>query len=109
MMNRNELVPILVTLIAGVLIGAVYFRALWWTVKKGMHAIKPTRLFIGSFIARTLFALSAFYFIGRGHPGRLAVCLLGFIFGRSLIVRLSKASPVKNGALTSVSMHASEP
>ena len=59
-------------LIAGVLVGVVYFRALWWTVRKGMHALKTGGVsFIGSFIARTLFALLAFYFIGRGHPERL--------------------------------------
>lgn len=109
-MHRNELGSLVVALMAGILVGVIYFRALWWTVRKGVHALKPARLFIGSFIARTLFALLAFYFIGRDHSERLAVCLLGFILGRLLTVRITKPSPLKNSeALTGASIHASEP
>jgi F1F0 ATPase subunit 2 len=91
-MNRNELVSLVVALIAGGLVGAAYFRGLWWTVKKGVHARRPAALFIGSFIVRTLFALAAFYFIGHGHPERLAICLLGFILGRLITVRPGRLS-----------------
>lgn len=107
-MNRNELVALSLALIAGVLVGAAYFRALWWTVKRAMHAQRPARLFISSFMVRTLFALAVFYFVGRGHADRLAICLVGFILGRLLIVHLAKASPVRNETLTKA-LHASEP
>lgn len=107
-MNRNELASLVLALIAGGLIGAVYFRALWWTVKKGVHARRPAALFIGSFIARTSCALLVFYFVGHVHPERLAICLLGFILGRLVIVHVAKASPVRDEALTKT-IHASEP
>ena len=87
-MNPAELLSLGAALVAGAAVGVVYFTGLWWTVQKGMHAKKGALLFVGSFIARALLALVAFYFIGRGHPERLVLCLLGFIFGRLLIVRL---------------------
>jgi F1F0 ATPase subunit 2 len=109
MMHRNELGSLVVALMAGILVGVIYFRALWWTVRKGVHALKPARLFIGSFIARTLFALLAFYFIGRDHPERLTLCLVGFVLGRFLTVRFTRAASMKDQALTGASIHASEP
>lgn len=107
-MNRNELVPLVLALIAGVLVGAAYFRALWWTVKKGMHARRPAALFIGSFVARTSCVLLVFYFVGRVHPERLAICLLGFILGRLVIVHVAKGSPVRDETLIKT-IHAPEP
>ena len=89
-MNRNELASLVVALIAGGLVGAVYFRALWWTVKKGVSARRPAALFVGSFVVRTLFALAVFYFVGHGQPERLAICLLGFILGRLIVVHVTK-------------------
>jgi F1F0 ATPase subunit 2 len=96
-MKPGELLSLAAALMAGAALGAFFFTGLWWTVQKGIHAKKGALLFVGSFIARALLALGAFYFIGRGHPDRLALCLVGFVVGRFLIARLhlQKASAPK--------------
>lgn len=97
-MNANSLLPLALAALAGLAIGAVYFSALWWTVQRGASARRPALLFLASFVARTAFALGAFYLLGGRHADRLAVALLGFIVSRVLVVRLTGSSTAKEKA-----------
>ena len=84
----NEVLLLALALSAGVLLGAVFFGGLWWTVSKAVR--KAALLFLTSFLLRTTFVLIAFYLVGAAQPERLLACLLGFMLGRLLIVRLTR-------------------
>ncbi len=85
----NETLSLVLALVTGVLLGAIFFGGLWWTVRKGVSSKRPALWFFGSLLLRTSIALAGFYFIGRGHWKRLLVCLLGFIIARFIVIRLT--------------------
>ena len=67
---------------AGMLLGAIFFGGLWWTVRKGVSSPRPALWFLGSLLLRTSIALAGFYFVSGGHWERLLACLLGFVIAR---------------------------
>ncbi len=83
--------------IAGLLVGAMYFGGLWWTVNRSVATSSPALLFVCSFALRTAIAVAAFYLVGRGHGERLLLCLLGFVIARIVIARLT-CTPAGTGA-----------
>ena len=85
----NETLSLVLALVTGVLLGAIFFGGLWWTVRKGVLSKRPALWFFGSLLLRTSIALAGFYFIGRGHWERLLVCLLGFVIARFIVIRLT--------------------
>jgi F1F0 ATPase subunit 2 len=84
-MTHGEIIALGLAALLGVLLGIVYFRALWWTVSYGLRSNRPALLFFFSFVGRMIFVLSGFYVAGSGHWDRLVACLLGFLAGRALI------------------------
>jgi F1F0 ATPase subunit 2 len=78
--------------IAGLLLGAIFFGGLWWTVKKGASVQYPALLFFGSALVRMVVALAGFYFVSGGQWKRLLTCLLGFIAARLAVSRLTRPS-----------------
>ncbi len=77
----------------GVLLGAIFFGGLWWTVRKGVSSKRPTLWFLGSLLARASIVLVGFYFVSGGHWERLLACLLGFIITRFIMI-LRLRSPI---------------
>jgi F1F0 ATPase subunit 2 len=88
----NETLSLVLALVTGVLLGAMFFGGLWWTVQKGVSSKRSALWFFGSLLLRTSIALAGFYFIGRGHWERLLVCLLGFVIARLIVTRLTRAA-----------------
>ena len=88
----NETLVLALALATGVLLGAIFFGGLWWTVQKGVSSKRPALWFFGSLLLRTSIALVGFYFIARGHWERLLVCLLGFVIARLIVMRLTRAA-----------------
>ena len=86
----NETLTLTLSLAAGLLLGAIFFGGLLWTVRKGVSSKQPALWFFGSMVVRMSIVLSGFYFIGRGHWERLLVCLLGFILARLIVTRLAR-------------------
>ena len=84
-----RLAPALVT---GVLLGAIFFGGLWWTVRKSFSSKQPALWFLGSLLLRTSIALAGFYFVARGRWERLLVCLLGFVIARLFVTRFTRAA-----------------
>lgn len=80
---------------AGLVLGAVFFGGLWWTVRKGVSSPRPAIWFVGSMLLRTGIVLAGFYFVGGGQWQRLLVCLIGFVLARYLVMRLIRA-PVEH-------------
>jgi len=87
----NETLTLILALMAGVLLGALFFGGLWWTVRKGVSSKRPTFWFCGSLLLRMSVTLTAFHFIADGHWERLLVCLLGFLIARLIVTRLTQA------------------
>jgi len=88
----NETLILVLALATGVLLGAIFFGGLWWTVQKGVSSKRPALWFFGSLLLRTSIALVGFYFIARGHWERLLVCLLGFVMARLIVMRITRAA-----------------
>ena len=68
----NEILILALALAAGLLLGAIFFGGLWWTVRKGVSSKQPALWFFGSLLLRMSIALAGFYFVGREHWERLA-------------------------------------
>ena len=91
----NEMLSLAPALVAGVLLGAIFFGGLWWTVRKGFSSKRPALWFFGSLLLRMSIALAGFYFVSGGYWNRLLACLLGFVIARFLVTRLT-GSPVES-------------
>jgi len=88
-MQMNELVQILMVLFTGVLLGAIFFGGLWWTVQRGLSARQPALWFGASMLLRTAVVLAGFYFVAGPDWKRLLVCMVGFIIARFVVIRLT--------------------
>jgi len=86
----NEALHLMLALVAGVLLGAMFFGGLWWTVQKGVSSKWSALWFFGSLLLRTSIALAGFYFIARDNWEKLPVCLLGFIMARLIVTCLTR-------------------
>ena len=88
----NEVLLLALALSAGVLLGAVFFGGLWWTVRKGVSSEQPVLWFFGSLLLRMSIALAGFYLVSGGNWDRLLVCLVGFVLARLVVMRLTRPS-----------------
>ena len=86
----NETVTLVLAWVAGLLLGAIFFGGLWWTVRKCVAAKNAALWFLGSMLIRMGIVLAGFYFVGRGDWQRLVICLLGFIIARFIVMRLTR-------------------
>jgi F1F0 ATPase subunit 2 len=94
----NEKIILAAALAAGVLLGAIFFGGLWWTVRKGVTAKNPALWFLGSSLLRTGVVLAGFYFVARGDWKKLLLCLLGFLIARVIVLRLTRSNKETNHA-----------
>jgi len=86
----NEIMMLMLVLLSGVLLGAIFFGGLWWTVQKVVSSKWSALWFIGSLLLRMSIALAGFYFIARGSWERMLLCLLGFLMARLIVTRLTR-------------------
>ena len=88
MIAMNDVVSLLLALLAGILLGGMFFCGLWWTIQKGISSNRPALWFFISLVLRTGIALAGFYFVGRGRLEYLIPCVLGFMISRLIVNRL---------------------
>ena len=88
----NEFLSLTSALGAGVLLGALFFGGLWWTVRKGVSSQRPALWFFGSLLLRMSIALAGFYFVSGGQWERLLLCLVGFVIARLAVTWLTRSS-----------------
>ena len=81
------------SLLAGLLLGAIFFGGLWWTVRGGLTAARPALWFLGSLLMRTGIALGGFFLVAGTEWDRWLTCLLGFIVARLMVHRLTQKTP----------------
>jgi F1F0 ATPase subunit 2 len=102
----NDYVILAFALVAGLLLGAIFFGGLWWTVRKGVLSKHPAFWLLSSLLLRMGIALAGFYFVGRGNWERLVICLLGFVIGRIIVMRLTRVSIQHRHSEAKVAIHA---
>jgi F1F0 ATPase subunit 2 len=93
----NQAIAMALSLVAGILLGGIFFGVLSWTVTKGLSAKQPALWFLGSFLLRTGILLAGLYFAGRDHWERMAIALLGVVIARVVVLRLTRP-PVESQA-----------
>ena len=76
----NELTRLALAFVAGALLSASYFAALWWTVRRLVDSRHPRGVYFSSLLVRLSVLLSAFAFLIISFPAQLlAASLLGFL------------------------------
>ena len=85
----NEWLTLALAGMAGLLLGAIFFGGLWWTVRLGVTSKRPALLFLGSMLLRTGVVIAGFYVVSDGHWQRLLACLFGFAIARFIVMRLT--------------------
>lgn len=80
-------------LLAGGVLGLLFFAGLWWTVRRAAVTPTPARWFLTSLIARTAIVLVGFYAVGADQPAHLGLCLVGFVLARMIVLRITRAGP----------------
>ena len=92
-MPSPDTLSLIISLIAGLLLGLFFFGGLWWTIRKSLGSRQPALWFIGSLLLRTTLVVAGFYFIGGEQWPRLLSGLFGFIMARLLVTRLTRPAP----------------
>lgn len=82
---------------AGLLLGAIFYGGLWWTVKKGVASHYAGLWFTASLWLRLSVAAGGFYLIGQDDWQRYLICFAGFIAARIAVTLLTK-DPSKRGS-----------
>ena len=93
----SDMMLLVLTTFSGMLLGAMYFGGLWWTVRKGLASPRPAQWFIFSLLLRLSLTLPGFYFVAGDDWKKLLACLLGFIVARTIVIRLTEM-PMDKGA-----------
>ena len=93
----SQTIAAALSLVAGILLGGIFFGGLWWTVTKGLAAKQPALWFLGSFLLRTGILLAGLYLLGRDHWERMVIALLGVVIARVVVLRLTR-TPVQANA-----------
>ena len=96
----NSVPELLLALAAGLLLGAVFFGGLWWTVRRGLSSKRPAALFATSTLVRIAISVAGFFVVSRGDWRRLSACLAGFLVMRVFTIRLVRRPDVKQSRAT---------
>lgn len=88
----NEALRLAPAVAVGVLLGAIFFGGLWWTVVRGVASGWAALWFLGSLLLRTGIVLSGFYFVAAGDWKRLLASLAGFVLARLAATRFVRAA-----------------
>jgi F1F0 ATPase subunit 2 len=81
----------ILSFIAGLALGTLFFGGLWFTVKKAVNAKIPALWIFSSFFFRIGITLVGFYLVSSGNWKRLLICVAGFIVARFLVIHFTKS------------------
>jgi F1F0 ATPase subunit 2 len=88
-MNDIMALILVMAVMAGLLLGAMFFGGLWWTVQNTVLLRRKALWLSGSLLLRTSIALAGFLFVSGGHWQRSLAYLLGFVFAGFVVMRLT--------------------
>lgn len=80
-------VYLLLSFLAGILGGGLYFGGLWYTVRQLPASRHPTLLLLGSFVLRLALLLGAIYLLASAHWSYLFSAMAGVLLARTLLIR----------------------
>lgn len=91
-MNPLFIFQLIVSFVAGTILGVIFFGGLWLTIKQLPKVRHPWLIFLMSALSRTLITLAGFWFIGiwlseTDRWQRMVACLLGFMVARYACTR----------------------
>ncbi len=101
----NQLLIYLLISLGGMLLGAVFFGSLWYTVSRGVHTRNPALWFGVSYILRLALIIAGFYYLTGGQWQALLACFLGFMISRTIILRRVRIPDLKRGDLRNSAYH----
>ncbi|MBU1214703.1 MAG: hypothetical protein KKF58_02040 [Gammaproteobacteria bacterium] len=85
----SDVLLLTLALLAGLLLGAMYFVGLWWTVRRALASPRPAQWFILSLLLRVSLVLTGFYLVAGDDWRRLLACLSGFVIARIIVIRIT--------------------
>ena len=85
----SEMLGLLLALLAGAVLGGLFFGGLWWSVRRSLASAQPALWLFASLLIRTLVTLGGFYLLAQSGWQALLAALIGFIGARMLVTRLS--------------------
>jgi F1F0 ATPase subunit 2 len=88
---NNDPFLMLMSFVAGLFLGVVFYGGLWWTIRKGLSSPRPALLFLGSAVLRMSIVVTGFYLVANGQWQRLLACLMGFIIARLAVTWLTRS------------------
>jgi F1F0 ATPase subunit 2 len=88
---NNEIVQLPLAAAAGLLLGALFFGGLWFTIQKALRAKTPGLWFLGSWFLRVGVVLTGIYYTTAGDWKKFLVCMLGFVAARYGVARFTKS------------------
>jgi F1F0 ATPase subunit 2 len=95
----SEAPQVILALVAGTGLGAVFFAGLWWTINRAVASQRPAAWFLGSLLVRTSIAVGGLYLVSRGDWRRLVGGLVGFILARHVVLRATRPPAEGSGRL----------
>lgn len=102
----NEVLILTSAMAAGLLLGALFFGGLWWTVIRGVSSPRPALWFFSSMLLRMSLTLTGFYFVGGEDWRRWLLCLLGFVLARLAVKRLTRPPVVPHNVRAAETIYA---
>ena len=92
-MTIHEGAQLLAALIAGAVLGIIFYGGLWLTVRHTLASAGLGAWLILSFVCRTMIVLAGFYSMFTSGWRQMLACLLGFLLARLMIHWLLRAEP----------------
>ena len=86
----SDIGPVIDALAAGMVLGALFFGGLWWTVRRGLTATNPALWFGLSALVRVAITVTGLYYIARSGWPSLLACLCGLLIARVAVMRLTR-------------------
>ena len=106
----NDIMALIMTMavIAGILLGTIFFGGLWWTVQNTVSCQQKAFWLLGSLLLRTSIVLAGFLFVSGAHWQRSLACLLGFAFAGFTVRWLTDRLVIPAKVTSKVLIHATE-
>ncbi|QDT31977.1 ATP synthase subunit I [Thalassoglobus polymorphus] len=82
---QSSILELMLSLLAGGLLGLLFYGSLWLTIRQLPRTKQPALLFLGSFLVRMSITLFGFWIVMAGQWERALACLFGFVISRILM------------------------
>lgn len=88
----RDAVELLLSFLAGLTLGTMFFAGLWWSLRKALASQSPALWIVGSVVVRMSVTITGFYFVFGGDLRRLLACMVGFLVARKGVIWWTKSA-----------------